>query len=157
MQLISPRSDPEWLCVDVDGHKIINIHKIPSMRLQISELPVFFHRSLYAGDFNSPHTNWGYSTNNVEAECLATWSDYNILSLLYNLKDQANFHCVCWNTGTNPDLTFCRTGSDRCLPQRRILEKFPRSQHRPSLITLLRFSLLRLGWRIRRWNFRKVN
>ena len=47
-------SETEWLCVDVDGYKIVNIYKPPPTRLQVSDLPVFPHPCLYAGDFNSP-------------------------------------------------------------------------------------------------------
>ena len=37
----SPTSEIEWLCVDVDGYKIVNVYKPPPMRLQTLELPVF--------------------------------------------------------------------------------------------------------------------
>ena len=47
-------SETEWLCVDVDGYKIVNIYKLPPTRLQVSDLPVFTHPCLYAGDFNCP-------------------------------------------------------------------------------------------------------
>ena len=39
-----------------------------------------------------------------------------------------------WNTGTNPDLTFASVDPNSCVPDRCILEKFPRSQHQPLLI-----------------------
>ena len=38
----------EWLCVDVDGYKIVNIYKPPPTRLQVSDLPVFTHPCLQA-------------------------------------------------------------------------------------------------------------
>ena len=47
-------SETEWLCVDVDRYKIVNIYKFPPTRLQVSDLPVFTHPCLYAGDFNCP-------------------------------------------------------------------------------------------------------
>ena len=47
-------SETEWLCVDVDGYKIVNIYKPPPTRLQVSDLPVFTHPCRYAGDFNCP-------------------------------------------------------------------------------------------------------
>ena len=46
-----------------------------------------------------------------------------------------------WNTGTNPDLAFANVDPYSCLPDRRVLEKFSKSQHRPSLITTSRFAL----------------
>ena len=59
-----------------------------------------------------------------------------IVLLLYNAKDTASFYSGCWNTGTNPNLAFASVGSNRC-----VLEKFPRSQHRPALITPPRFAM----------------
>ena len=69
----------------------------------------------------------------------------------------AIFHSGRWNTGTNPDLTFVSVDPDRRVPDRRILEKFPRSQHRPSLIVPPRLALPVPNKPVKRWNFRKVN
>ena len=66
-------SETEWLCVDVDGYKIVNIYKPLPTRLQVSELPVFTHPCLYAGDFNCPHVDWGYNTNSADGDCLLAW------------------------------------------------------------------------------------
>ena len=44
-----PTSEIEWVCVDVDGYKIVNVYKPPPTRLQASDLPVFPHPCLYAG------------------------------------------------------------------------------------------------------------
>ena len=63
-------SETKWLCVDVDGYKIVNIYKPPPTRLQVSDLPVFTHPCLYAVDFNCPHVDWGYNTNSVDGDCL---------------------------------------------------------------------------------------
>ena len=68
----------------------------------------------------------------------------------------ATFHSGRWNTGTNPDLAFVSVGPDSRLPDRRILEKFPRSQHRPSLIVPPRFTLSVPSMPVKRWNFRKA-
>ena len=38
----SPTSEIEWLCVDVDGYKIVNVYKPQPMRLQTLDLPVCF-------------------------------------------------------------------------------------------------------------------
>ena len=50
-------SETEWLCVDVDGYRIVNVYKPQPTRLQASDLPVFPHPVLYAGDFNCLHVN----------------------------------------------------------------------------------------------------
>ena len=70
----SLKSEIEWLYVDVDGYKIVNIYKPPPTRLQASDLPVFQHLCLYAGDFNCPDAGWGYGANSVDGECVAGWA-----------------------------------------------------------------------------------
>ena len=42
-----PTSEIEWLCVDVDGYKIVNVYKPPPTRLRTLDLPVFPHPCLY--------------------------------------------------------------------------------------------------------------
>ena len=105
------------------------------MRLRSLDLPVFTHPCLYAGDFNGHHIDWGYDDNSLDGECLASWTSINSLTLLCNAKNAASFYSGRWNTGTNPDLAFASVRPNSRLPDRRVLEKFPRSQHRPSLIT----------------------
>ena len=78
------------------------------------------------------------------------------LALLYNAKDAASFYSGRWNTGTNPDQAFASVGPNSRLPDRHILEKFPRSQHRPSLITPPRFAMAVPSMPVKQWNFRKA-
>ena len=89
-------------------------------------------------------------------ECLAGWASINRLALLYNAKDAASFYSGRWNTGTNPDLAFASVGPNSRLPDRRVLEKFPRSQHRPLLITPPRFAMAAPSMPAKRWNFYKA-
>ena len=70
-------SETEWLCVDNDGYRIVNVYKPPSTRLQASDLPVFPHLVLYAGDFNCPHVNWVCRTSSSDGECLVAWASLN--------------------------------------------------------------------------------
>ena len=146
-------SEIEWLCVDVDGYKIVKVCKPPPTRLRFLNLPVFPHPCLYAGDFNCRHADWGYNDNSPDGECLAGWASINFL---YNVKDAASFYSGRWNTGTNPDIAFASVGPNSCLPDRRVLDKFPRSQHRPSLITPPRFAMAVPSMPVKRWNFRKA-
>ena len=88
---------------------------------------MFPHPCLYAGDFNCLHADWGYDDNSPDGECLAGWASINCLALLYNAKDAASFYSGRWNTGTNPDLAFSSVGPNSRLPDRHILDKFPRS------------------------------
>ena len=167
------------LCVDVDGYKIINAYKPPPIRLQVSDFPVFPHSCLYAGDFSCQHVNWGYDANSADrecpvgiitpvnmlaikvansadGECLVGWANTNNLALLHKPKDAASFYPGRWNTSTNPDLAFVSIDSDSRLPNRQVLEKFPISQHQPSLITQPRFARLVPSKPVKRWNFRKA-
>ena len=136
--------------------KLINVYKPPPLRLQSLDLPVFPHPFLYVGDFNCRHADWGYDNNSPDCECLAGWTSINCLALLYNAMDAASFYFGRWNTGTNPDLTFASVGPNIRLPDRRVFEKFPRSQHRPSLITPSRFAMAVPSMPVKRWNFLKA-
>ena len=91
-----------------------------------------------------------------KGECLAGWASINCLTFLYSAKDAASFYSGRWNTGTNPNLAFASVGPNSRLPNRRVLEKFPRSQHRPSLITPPRFAMPMPSIPVKRWNFRKA-
>ena len=84
------------------------------------------------------------------------WASINYLALLCNAKDAASFYSGRWNTGTNPDLAFASIGPNSHLPDRRVLDKFPRSQHQPSLITPPRFAMAVPSMPVKRWNFRKT-
>ena len=147
----------EWLCVDIDGVKVINVYKPPTSRLTPTAIPVFPHPSIYAGDFNYQHTNWGYNSTSPDGECLTDWATKSTLVLLHNPKDAPSFFSGRWNTGTNPDLVFASTGHNSCHLDKRVLEKFPRSQHRPSLITTPRTIFPVPSEPYKRWNFRKAN
>ena len=50
-----PTSEIEWVCVDVDGYKIVNVYKPPPTRLRSLDLPVFPHSCFYSGNFNCRH------------------------------------------------------------------------------------------------------
>ena len=151
-----PTSVIEWLCVDVDGYKIVNVYKPLPTRLQTLDLPVFPHPCLYTGDFNCRYADWGYDDNSLDGECLAGWASINCLAFLYNAKDAACFYSGCWNTGTNPNLAFASIGPNSRLLDRRVLDKFPRSQHRSLLITPPRFAMAVPSMPVKRWNFRKA-
>ena len=87
---------------------------------------------------------------------MADWASINCLVLLYNAKDAASFYSGHWNTGINPDLAFASVCQNSRLLDRRVLDKFLRSQHRPSLITPPRFAMTVPSMSVKRWNFRKA-
>ena len=124
---------------------------------------MFPHPCLYTRDFNCRHADWGYDDNSPDVDCLAGWASINCLAkdntmprMLYNAKDAANFYICRRNTGTNPDLAFSTVGPNSRLPDTRVLEKFPRSQYRPSLITPPRFAMAMPSMPVKRGNFRKA-
>ena len=100
---------------------------ILSMKVPLDYLAGCCYQSLYA--------DWVYGANSVDVECLAGWTSINSIVLLYYPKNSTSFHYGCWNCGTNPDLAFGSVNSDSPLPDRRVLENFARSLHRPLLIT----------------------
>ena len=151
-----PDSPTEWLAVKVLGVNIINVYKPPPVRLTNSSLPSYAAPCLYAGDFNCQHTDWGYSRCSNDGNCLAEWASTNNLTLLFNPKEPDSFSSARWNTGTNPDLAFAEPQQGHQLPVRRVLDKFPRSQHRPSLITQPALVSPTASKPVMRWNFRKA-
>ena len=96
----------------------------------------------------------GYDDNSPDGEFLDGWENINCLALLYNAKDAARFYSGRWDTGTNPDRALASVGPNSHLSDRRVLEKFPRSQHRPSLIKQPRFAMAVSSTPVKQWNFR---
>ena len=143
------------MCLDVNGYTIFNVYKLPPTRLQALDLPVFPHPSLYAGDFNCRHADWGYDDNSPDDECLSGWASSNCLTLLYKTKEVASFYSGRWNTGNNPDLEFASVGLNSRLPDRRLLQKFPGHNidlcllHHQNLLCQYQTSLLSDGISVR--------
>ena len=98
-------SEIEWLCVEVDGYKIVNVYKPLPMQLQTLDLPVF-PQPVSMLVILTVVMLTGVMITTTEGEYLAGWANINCLALLYNAKDTASFYSSCWNTGTNPDLAF---------------------------------------------------
>jgi len=99
----------------------------------------------------------GYNKTSSNGENLDTWTTSNNLGLLYDTKEAASFSSHRWNVGTNPDLAFVSFGQDSRPPDRCVLGKFPRSQHRPSLITSPRLKVPVHRDVVKRWNFGKAD
>jgi len=113
------------------------------------------HPSLYVGDFNCQQFNWGYNKTSSDGESLDSWATSNKLGLLYDQKETASFSSYQWNVGTNPDQAIASFFQDSRLPDRRVLEKFLRSQHRPFLITPPRLKVPAHRDPVKRWNVGK--
>ena len=121
-----------------------------------SAIPVFPHPCLYASDFNCQHVNWDNNTTSPDGESLVDWATKSNLALLHNPKDPPSFFSGRWNTCTNPDLAFASKGHVCWQLDRRILEKFSRSQQRPSLIKSSKTVVSLPSEPYKRWNFRRA-
>lgn len=150
-------AEVEWIATKVQDTTVVNVYKPPPSRLEQGRLPDFPAPAVYAGDFNSWHTDWGYKHSNQDGEFLAEWFSSADAILLFDPKEPSSFISGRWNTETNPDLAFAKVTGHEPLPVRRILDRFPRSQHRPSLITTPLLVQLTEGKPVRRWNFRKAS
>jgi len=113
------------------------------------------HPSLYVGDFNCQHVNWGCNKTSSDGESLVSWATSSKLRLLYDQKETASFSSYRWNVGTNPDLAIASFYQDSRLPDRRVLETFQWSQHRPFLITPPRLKVPAHRDPVKRWNVGK--
>ena len=149
-------SEIEWLAIRIDGMTIVNIYKPPPTRLTPTLLPSFGNQCIYAGDFNCQHSEWGYHMCSADGDSLTVWASANGLTLLYDPKEPASFHSQGWNSDTSHDLAFAHT-ADTGIPTRRVLDEFPRSQHRPPLIYSPCLAAPIACKPVKRWNFRKAN
>ena len=133
------QSETEWLCVDVAGYKIINIYNLhardslqrPSRR---SHTPVCILATSTAS--MSPVV-----TTSPDSESLDPWATSSNLG----------------HVGSNPDVAFANFGQDSRLPDRRVLGKFPRSRHRPFLITPPRLKVPAHSDLVKCWHFRMAD
>ena len=114
--------------------------------------------AIYAGDFNCQHTDWGYKQTTKDGETLSDLASSTEAVLLYDPKEPPSFFSARWNTYTNPGLPFAVGRSCDPKPERRIIDRFPRSHHRrPSIIKVPSLVQPIAGKPVKRWNFRKAN
>lgn len=120
-------NDVHVAVIKVCNIHISNVYKPPSKCWLHTVIPCYNHPSVYAGDFNSHHSNWGYSTNDRNGDQIVHWSERNNLWLLYDAKDKGTFHSARWLQDYNPDLTFVSSDSEHkpLLSSRTILANFP--------------------------------
>lgn len=125
------------ITINIQGLKIVNVYKPPSIIFTNSTLTFHEHPCLYMGDFNSHHTNWGYSNTDQNGEMLYNSMLCNNFDLVFNAKDRNTFHSAVWHTETNPDIVFVsKTLAESNGVKREVMSNFPNTQHRPTLITV---------------------
>jgi hypothetical protein len=147
------------IAIKVSETTVVNVYKPPNIQWTDNVLPTFDQPAIYVGDFNSHHSQWGYSVDDHNGTGLVAWAEANNLSLVFDSKDASTFHSARWRRGYSPDLCFC--SCDRsCKPimaGRKVLSAFPHSQHRPVLVAVgIQIPLVRSFPRPR-WNFNKAN
>ena len=151
----NPDSDLEWAATQIEGVTVINVYKPPTTRLLEDSIPFFDQPCMYAGDFNCQSTTWGYRLTTPDGSALEDWASASGVHLLYDPKEPDSFHSGRWNTSTNPDLAFVNLSGPS--PHRSVLDPFPKSQHRPSLIVPDNPVTQISSRPVKRWNFRKAN
>jgi len=90
---------------------------------------------------------------------LNEWAERENLSLILDAKNIGTFRSGSWQKDYNPDLCFTtRNDNSQTPPIRRIvLNDFPRSQHRPIIISIgIQIPIVNSVQKPR-WNFRKAN
>ena len=152
-------STPFCDVIRVGGYHVANVYKPPSERWDSANvLPVLPHPSVFIGDFNSHHPDWGYQTADSDGDQLQNWSTLNDLQLIHDTKQRGTFHSARWQRDYSPDLCWMSTIEGHPQPAScTVLNDFPHSQHRPSIAHIgLRIPVIR-GKEQRRWNFRKAD
>jgi len=151
------KSETQWNTIEVNGIHISNVYHSPSAQLGINNLPKPNGPTIITCNFNCAHSTWGYNRDDTNGKSLLMWAETAGLQLLYDPKEPNTFFSARWDTTTNPDLAFAQTDLTFPLPTRRVIEQFPRTSHRPSVI--ISSSLIyQLPFKpVLRWNLQKAN
>ena len=129
--------------------------------MQASNLPAFPHLCLYAGDFNCRHVTGAMI---IAIQMVNAWLSGPVPTTspcyIAPRRPPVSTLAVGKQTPTQIlqlDFAFASVDLDSRLPDRRILGKFPRSQHRPSLISPPKLAHPKPSKPAKQWNFRKAN
>ena len=96
--------------------------------------------------------------NDFNGESLMDWACNNSFELIFDAKEKKSFLSRVHNSETNPDLCFVSSSLSRNGGIKRfVLDKFPRSQHRPIIIKAGLSIHLINTYSKPRWNFSKAN
>ena len=145
--------------VQIKNIKRLNVNKPPNSNWPDQPLHLLNHKTVITGDFNSHYISWRYTENNGAGDIIADWAAQMELRLLYNPRDKGTFHSARWRRDYTPDLVFV-TKDEKGVPlsaQRKVLDNFPRSQHRPATITVGASIPVTRSLPLPRRNFRKAS
>uniref|UniRef100_H3AF50 Endonuclease/exonuclease/phosphatase domain-containing protein n=1 Tax=Latimeria chalumnae TaxID=7897 RepID=H3AF50_LATCH len=137
---------------------ITNVYKPPLVQRPDPPLPLSQHPSIHLGDFNSHHTMWGYEDDNYNGVAIVQWDSLEDKFPLFDAKDRGTFHSSRWKREYNPDLCFLSKDSkgNPIIASRTVLDDFPNSQHRPSIINVGIKVPVITSTPEPRWNFKKA-
>ena len=142
-----PDSNIEWLVTEVQETTIVNVYKPPPSELYPTP-----------GVTSTANTQTGVIDR--LQRMVRRWSTgHPVPKQCYCMTQRSppSFFFARWNTYTNPDLAFAVGRSCDPKPERRIIDRVPRSHHRPSIIKVPSLVQPIAGKPVKRWNFRKAN
>lgn len=138
---------------------VTNVCKAPTTKWPQSVLPLQPHPSIYAGDFNSHHSEWDYRDDDENGESLVSWASTAELLLVHDSKDRRTFYSKAHRTESNPDLCFVSADIEGFPLQvsRKVLPASLNSHHRPVILDVgMNVPIITYVQRPR-WNFLKAN
>lgn len=135
---------------------IINVYKPPNIPWPITLDLQYPHPAIFIGDFNCHHNMWGYEENDRNGISLVNWMELRNLQLIFDAKDRKSFRSARWQKDYNPDLCLVtKNNYDEPLENTRVvLNDFPRSQHRPTLVKVGVQIPVTSSLQKSRWNFK---
>ena len=113
---LPPISEIKWLCLDVDGYKIVNVYKLSPMRSLTSQCFLTF---VSVTAISTVATLIGVTM--ISMLTVNAWLAGKVLIVFSYYKIPyytAGFYSSCWKTSTNLDLAFASVGSYNSLTDR---------------------------------------
>ena len=150
-------SNIEWLVTEVQETTIVNVYKPPPSELYPTSLPSLPAPAIYADDFNCQNTDWGYKQITKDGEMLSDWASSAEAVLLYDRKEPPELLLCTMEHIHQPGPGIRRGPKQRPKPERRIIDRFPRSHHRSSIIKVPSLVQPIAVKPVKRWNFQKDN
>lgn len=67
---------------------VTNVYKSPQVQWIDPVLAIQPHPAIYAADFTSHHTEWGYCRDDENGDALVSWASLGELKLVHDAKDR---------------------------------------------------------------------
>ena len=156
----SDKAGVQRISIKTRGIYVHNVYKPPKVKW--SGPPVHgrvAHPSILLGDYNSHHPAWGYKVPDPAGKALQDWVDDNELVLIYDPTGRGTYSRPNCPEQYTPDLTLVTRDAqgNQLAVTREILDDFPRSRHRPTLVTTGSVLASEQRLLLPRWNFRRAD